>query len=114
MFLGACTLPDCWQLVTEKCESTLQEHIRNQYVIQTTLIINEMSCFSNTNILERMRIAKQVSEAMRWLHEVSKLAHRDLKPENLLVTSCFVGNLTKAISNIGQQRKGEDCGLWLV
>jgi len=79
LFMGACTQPGTFRIVTELLHTDLERLLR-----------------SDTPLTLRARV-KMVSDAalgMNWLHGISGIIHRDLKPANLLVDSNFTVKLT--------------------
>jgi len=71
LFLGACTKPGHLMIVTELMNKSFHE-ISN----------------SKTDLLGKLKMAKEAAKGMSWLHSLSPaIIHRDLKPENILVGS---------------------------
>jgi serine/threonine protein kinase len=72
LFMGACTKPGNMCVVTEFLAGDVEGLLKRRDA--------ELSVYT------RMRMLKEMSQGMNWLHESKpQIIHRDLKPANLLV-----------------------------
>jgi len=92
LFLGACTEPGNFMLVTEYCGGGDMESI--------------LRSSAPLSIARKLHFAKDTALAMNWLHGINGILHRDLKPANLLTDE----NMRVKVTDFGfsQLKEGDD------
>ncbi|KAH3745146.1 SHK1 protein [Pelomyxa schiedti] len=76
-FLGVCTTPSEFMIVTELLNADLSQ------VLQDPEVLHSLSLDT------RLQIARETACGMSWLHGISHIIHCDLKPANLLLDESF-------------------------
>jgi serine/threonine protein kinase len=72
LFMGACTVPGKFKIVTELMDTDLETLLQQSNV--------------KLSLYERMKMAKDAALGMNWLHgSTPAIIHRDLKTANLLI-----------------------------
>jgi hypothetical protein len=109
LFLGACTQPGKFMLVTEYAgggdlESILQAH------------------GTELSASRKLHFAKDTALALNWLHGINGILHRDLKPANLLtdengrvkVTDFGFSQLKEGEAEMQDQKGPKGSALWMA
>jgi serine/threonine protein kinase len=98
LFMGACTVPGRFKIVTELMHIDLQSLLRSKTPL---------------SLYDRMKMAKDAALGMNWLHHSTPtIIHRDLKTANLLIEQ--IGKLYKVkLCDFGLSEIKPKNRLWL-
>ena len=84
LFMGACTVPGKFIIVTELMSTDLEQVLLGSREARKARL--PVSSLPALPLALRLRIGRDAALGMAWLHGISKIVHRDLKPANILLS----------------------------